>query len=646
MLEAECDKEDFHILGSPDFWSRSEVNFDGTSAKWLDTDFTVNDRVLTYYAVKDLSDPGKFITPSIVQNGGLYLEWFQTETRGEQIIEVVWGGFTYDIFASGIVVVSFDGTEIARGSVTSTIYNEEDLTEDQSGQNVERRLKIRALRSGVIEVVGDAGGFTFSRIDRNFDLTVDDDLLIPAGTATVTLLAGVQRIVSAPVRYASSGTGRSRLGRMVSPPPTGATFLPHTWGKGDTRTLTLQDDTGSSFAANGSRDKFYLHISLSTSNVYRSPEFYWGLMRYEGGVVNTTADESNITNNIARGATMSVEPGIGGVKLRGQLVYNGGLGLNYDQFNHPIRIEVDSKVLWEGITDAVKVEYNTDDNLTRGTFEAGDHGMLLERTINPARLAFDGIQFTTALKTCIYPSGITNTDVTPSTFPVQGNPNGVGDFGYLAEPGQSWKDAAQRLLALYAPNWIHGFRYRDGATQYYAYDPKMLDTTPAITLYPSQESYIAAGEMGTLPDSLKYYSFERSMIEPRASEVVVQGQDSAAKKAIVVLYNGSGGLDDPTTAPDSRPAGWLGYPRRYSREGRELGSVDVCIRAAEFLWNRVGKVRELAEITCPILWDGDDNPLWIGDHIELYGTGTYRIQSFQINFSPVKPVATYTLEAV
>ena len=184
-----------------------------------------------------------------------------------------------------------------------------------------------------------------------------------------------------------------------------------------------------------------------------------------------------------------------------------------------------------------------------------------------------------------------------SSYVIQhaGNPTS-SDFNVLVEPGDRGSEWLDRLHKTYAGNAFHGLTPMGGWSQPQLLAEADMPSTPALTLYDSMATALAAGVSS--PTYLDLFrKVDVQMLKPEANDIYVQGFDARFRRPILVHQLDSANAD-PTVIPALRTAAWRGARVSYTWIDPTLSTLAACTYTMGLLFPRLTVARSLVEFEC------------------------------------------------
>lgn len=562
------------------------------------------------------------------------------------------GRVTVEFYSTGEAVVYKGSTIIAQGNITGSA-----TPDAQSGQFFKALLL--PFRHRELLVYGFKGsGFTALFNDIASDDT--NPTITPSTKFWFEVVSGGTQVQVAPVVFPASGYFFSQKLSFADAPATGATLgsfgnlgwiqsqAPagnktfRVWGHpayvgSQTATVTLYEhDATTTFVANGTRQNARMRVDLTTSNTGFSPFVYGVAMGYRAEMADTNATEEHDATINVTACNLSVPDDPGGVMASLDIRDPEGLEADVFKFrtmaNRPAKLALGTKAILDGYGDPQNYEIIHNPDAARMDYQIRDAWRVLDNHIFRDRVGLDGLNFAEAVEQVVR-LGLGSTthvtlDISTTAYALAPDPMpDSNDFAFLIEAGETAGGVLQRLLRDYAATWVYGFKPTAAGLTFFAKAPADLPSTPALTLYTTRAAAATAGK----PDAVAF-EIRPEVLEPEATEVRVTGFDPRDGRPIQA-FKVRTTLETVTTAPSSRPAGWLGEKRPYGLVLSEIQNTQELARVTELLYDRLTVQRELIEWRSDLLLynapHADEGyPLWRGELVEIDGLGNYRIVSF------------------
>ncbi len=595
---------------------------------------------------------------SYSKNRGFYIAFFSFGEGSNFVqFECGWGatanyllGTAVRFWSGGLVEVYRSGTKVGEGSLTSK--GSSASTQNLASTVVDALLMPSRGRELLIVSRTRSGGFTTPLLD--IDEADTDPTLVPAGNFWWNAPTGAAQIMCAPLRFATSGYATSiDLSFFEAPVPDDVLekFDNETWLGGEqsyrvyghppyvgtqTASVTIRKIDGTSFVPDSSEKKAKLRVDLTSSDSGYSPSIYGIHAAYDIRTDLTDSSESVQIENYITSASFSVTAEPDGVTLDLEIKDPTTLQDDYAAKlltvgNRPLDFSIGSNQILNGrtappvFTDAAVRESQ------RATIEVRDLWKALEQYMFVERFPLDGFNLSKAIRFLVKFCGIDSSlvDVEDTTLQIPITPgNKAGDFNMLIEVGDNPAMWIKRLQQDFAGTWYYGFKPTTSGVGFFSKSPETIGTLPTVTLYETIEDAVDLGGYSE-PDATYHVfrSFRETVLEPEANDVRVTGFDPRSRRPIQA-HKPDSDSQNVKLKPSERPDNWLGDIRRTGLVDPALTTQALVDWACGKVYDRVTPVQYHCEFKAELILDDNGLPLWRGDPIELYGRGTYRIETF------------------
>jgi hypothetical protein len=664
MLAPACVEEAWDTSNSGDFAKLGSGAFTfGTPANW---EVRQDQRGKgPWLSIKDtvVSDTA-ITTGTYGKNRGFCIAWFGYGA-GENfpIVRCGWnstpsatsglsGRVTVEFYSTGKCNVYLGDTIIKTGNVTGSVD-----ADAQSGQFF--KVLLLPFRHRELLVYSFKGN-GFTALFDNIASDAVSPTITPDTNFWFEVVSGGTQVQVAPVVFPSTGYAWTQKLSFAEAPATGATLgsfgnlgwiqsqAPsgnktfRVWGHpayvgNQTATVSLFEyDLTTSFVPNSIRQNVRMKVTLGTDNTGFSPYVYGVATGYRAEMADTNATEEHDATINVTGCNLSVPDDPGGVMASLDIRDPEGLETDVFKFrtmaNRPAKLALGTKAILDGYGDPQNYEIIHNPDAARMDYQIRDAWRVLDNHIFRDRVGLDGLNFAEAVEQVVR-LGLGSTthvtlDISTTAYALAPDPMpDSNDFAFLIEAGETAGGVLQRLLRDYAATWIYGFKPTAAGLTFFANAPADLPSTPALTLYTTRAAATTAGK----PDAVAF-EIRPEVLEPEATEVRVTGVDPRDGRPIQA-FKVRTALETVTTAPSSRPAGWLGEKRPYGLVLSEIQNTQELARVTELLYDRLTVQRELIEWRSDLLLfespHADEGyPLSRGDLVEIDGLGDYRIVSF------------------
>lgn len=481
-------------------------------------------------------------------------------------------------------------------------------------------------------------------------------VITPAEKFWVKNVAGSADVQLFPMKWASSGYLTSDITAFPEPPGASdslETYTNPSWlgGAGQSfriighpsyagtvsASAALRNTTdAAAFTANGTNIQTRIRVTMTGDGNY-SPAIYGAHLAYAG--VNATTNATEQFDDLLRycqNVNLSVGDDDQGQQITFTLRRTNTVEAdvtNLDEItNRPIKLALGSVKLFDGTADPTGLTKPLGDDTIRVLdFEARDYLGILETYIFDHRVPLDGWSWIDAVKFVVGASGwaaadmnITDPGVTISSIP---GPD-ANEFGTVIEPGDTALKWLRQLMEDYAAMWEYGFRPTATKVEFYALSQAAIGTTADVVLYKTiQDAITTGGYSAATAFEWVYSDYTDDANPPEGNIVRVTGYDPRGQRPIQSYKIDSASIT-VTTAPSSRPANWLGVPRRVALASPALNTQDEVDAATNEIYDRVSGSTYYASVTtrCPLMGTAPNQfPLWRSRNVELQGLGVYRV---------------------
>jgi len=610
----------------------------------------------------DSASGGSGVTSaSYTKNQGFYVAFFAYgAASAQEVFRCGWhtsadytDGVGLRFYGDGLVRVYRDGNEVARGNLTGT------SNAGRGDNNQAFEVMLLPGKRRELIVAGIRTGGAFSAVFEDIDEDASDPAITPAGPFWFEVPAGGTQVQIAPLKFPASGTSIAQQNTFHEAPASGETLenMSGTWPTGTNAYLgygdpaygagtqgasaTLVDPDGTTtFTPDGTKRDHRIKVALTTSDQGFTPFVYGFQLAYPAGNdVTDDSEEHDATDAAQRGSiSLSVPDDAAGVSL--DISFWDPTNLASDvadiktQTNRPALIEFDSIVVMDGRTGPPSFDAQWNPKTESLSLSIYDQMRDLDTYVFPEAIPLDGRLLTDVLGFLTQKCGIpaTDIDISTSTFRIPFAPG--KEFGTVIQAGDRPSQWLSQLIDDYAATWYYGFRPKSDGTKtiFYAKSPSDLPSTGTVTLYSTHAAAIAAGKTAAEAYQFVYTSYEEEQIEPEATRVRVTGFEPRTGRPFQAFKVNSA-AEDPTTAPSSRPSGWLGCIRDYALVNAGITSQSAVNAVTDLLYDRLTVSRRMAQIETRFPLQHTSGALmWRGDAVTLDGLGHWRIRAVGVQF--------------
>ena len=541
------------------------------------------------------------------------------------------GGNSPDYFSQALPV----GTTLAGGAQSGQAY----------GYN---RIMLIPCRDRELLVVS-SGGASFCHIFQNLPEGVAGQTITPAAAFWFYFPAPVfAEVRIAPLQYAASGfvCGTPTNWRFAPPSgsPTFDVFEALSDASDQVTPSVITPATNPYSLANPVQIK----LALTAAAAPNWTPFLYGCRGYYDPATATTAASNLELLPYVQAFHLNVSDTIGGT--RASLILNrpsaiesaGGAAIT-TMCHRALSLSDEVGMLLNGVAEPPHwsdsygfspTAYDANQDIQ---LEIRDLWKLCEEYVFSDPIPLDGMKLSDAYRLVASMIGIPSSQVYVSSsadsFTLPFTPVSGGDWGFLCDVGDRGATILDRLHQTYASTWFHGMRPNGTNPPVLSLidptDSSGPPSTPAVTLYPS----VAAAEAAGKTWRQVYRTYRTQILEPEANDISVVGRDPRGGKPIVA-HKADAASAAVDTAVGSRPANWLGFPRKYSWVDPAITTMAAAQYALGLLYDRLTRVRELVEFECEYL-----PGVWRGDLVELFrpdaSVVTVRIKTFSGSFEHV-----------
>lgn len=503
-----------------------------------------------------------------------------------------------------------------------------------SGQRVD--VALIPCRGRELLVLSNQGG-GFNYLFDDIDAGDANPTITQAGRFWWYVPEGQAQVQMAPMKFATTGYLLSPAQQLRYAPFTGATaaVTPYfgTAGYGAVNVAgSVMDSGGASvFVPNGTADTVRLRLNLSGDGA-ASPWVYGGAFSYAGSVAMTAGSAVNITSYVrgdSEAPRISVPESPNDVRLtltiRSPLTMEGTVpGATYIA-NRPVRATIGGQAFFTGRNEAPRYTESISDEARRMILECRDWVEGLDKYLIQEPTPFDGVNLGTAISQLVSYAGFGTAyqDIDYPDFELPKVPNASqGEYAVLPEPGDSAWKWIEQLVEDYAATYYYGFKPTTSGPKFFFKGTASLGTVAGGTLY---STTALGGQFGV------YRSYDEAVLAPEANAIWVMGQNPRTKLPIIAHYADLTSKD-PTLAPASRPANWLGEERRYALRNPQITDEATATYAVGILRDRLTRARYISTWKSELLVKSSGVPAWRGDVWKLDGRGRFRIIAFDGDF--------------
>lgn len=202
-------------------------------------------------------------------------------------------------------------------------------------------------------------------------------------------------------------------------------------------------------------------------------------------------------------------------------------------------------------------------------------------------------------------------------------------WAWKPQAGDSVGQWLKKIWETFAPNWFMGF-YPTATTApgsdansivgtwgFQFRSPSTMSTSPTATIYLASEGDTLTPYTPGSGQRIPCLRFVEETLPAEATRITIWGYDPASKTLLRGAWSNTT-LENPATAPTSRPAGWVGYVAPYVATLPRLRTAASVAAARDALSTTLGVEQKLADWTCPLLFRSDTGVmLYKGDVVEI-----------------------------
>ncbi len=426
--------------------------------------------------------------------------------------------------------------------------------------------------------------------------------ITPAGRAWFYVPEGKLSVSLSDIRY---GTGTSNLYTEIDylraePSGTVAWQSSIYWDRpfsGDvatsvTATVVDPDNPTSPYPSSGGPDR--ARILLQLTGGYNTTPFVYAAYSRLAPTTQTIADDTFIlSGNVdGGGAIDTTDDTLTGFDLTVGEQPDGVSGtlqikdssdqLRFGQSGHSLRLLVSNianpssfgayKSLIRGITGPPKkaeAQRGDSASIRRVTIPFKDEWELLDRAIfEEDSYPYDGWLLHQAVGDLLTLAGIptTDRDIQTTTLRIDYvRPTTDTPWAWKPQAGDSVGQWLKKLWEQFAPTWYMGFVPLAGVGSsvkkwgFQFRSPSTMTTTPSAYVWMAQGSADLTTFAPSTGQRIPCYGFSEETLPVEATRISIYGYDPAAKTILRSQWSDAT-LEDATTLPADRPAGWVGMP--------------------------------------------------------------------------------------
>ena len=643
--------------------SKSSFTF-ANSSKWSDSSRDFNGD--TWLTADDCSSEWALTTSTWAKNRPWYIAYYAFNTGSDYFTDLEFGwnstasgaaGPSCRVYSNGKIEVWKDGSLLGSGSIAGKA--QESKGPDQTGANTSGAwvtLLVIPFRKREILFYSPSTGGGFTWVFEDITEDDPDPTITPSTKFWFMRSSGAANVQVAPITFATSGYACSDDQSYAYPPETGrvadtATVFKDAPGYGTSAATAsvVKPDGSTAFTANGVDIEALVKLSLTGDGT--CTQFVYGAVCGYGPTFDDTDDSEQAVIPIiaadgdacATQLSLSVTERAGDARFSMTLRNPSGSGVaGIDSItNRPVLVQVGTQTLMDGRNDPPSKTYSSNAELDALRFEIRDQWVALESYRFQESVPLDNIGLKDAITWILATVGVDPTliDIEDPSFTIPSvSGRCAGEWGTCIKAGDTAAEWIERLFESYAGNWFYDFVPTATGIKFVAKSPASLSETPDLELFGEwQDAYdwfIANGYSATesrqFAPTLVISQFTTKTIKPECNEVRVTGHEPRIDKPIQAYKRDYDSID-PTLAPSSRPANWIGELWRYALVEPSLTTQDACNRCVELLFGRLTTVRNMAEWDGRMLFKPDGSPIWKGDCIEHTGI-KYRVTALSVEF--------------
>lgn len=603
-------------------------DFTLTSASWVEGDESAS-AFGDWYLQLVGANQAVITTATQPANQPMFVRWFVYGTGTDDLTQMECGfnaatngssGLSFRISPTGRIEVYKDG--VFRDVVTASGSR-------APGQLANRFfgvLIIPGYRRNCVLLITTEGGVAIVEFDEIDPEGVD--VLQPATKFWWFVPAGAAKVQCAKVQYPSSGYVASVPVLLAAQPTAAQVPAENVWiGDLNGGTLTTSavkvDDVATTYTT-GTKCR----VKVALTGGAASPFLYGAFVEWPRVVANTAGPATELLPQIVE-ASLHVPESPANVTLDLSLLNpdaTGAAQLAVTQFR-PLEVLLDGLQVFIGVGEQpnqAPTDWNEEADAL--DLEFRDEWALLEQYVYRDGKPFDGLTLKAFVEDVLTDAGwpLSKILVEDDPFLIPSLPGARGRFNCAAAKGESAARVLINGLEAYAPHWIYGFRPSTAGRIFKAGSPDWHGTTPLVTLYPKIS--LAPGSSLVERRAGIFRNWRQEPLPIEATYVSILGRDLRTDDPIRLLKRDPA-AEDPSLAPNLRPANWCGMPIPLGIRNDRITSIAVGERCMDLVFPRVTAANFVAEWSAEFIRDPDGVPLWRGDVLELDGKGIYRILS-------------------
>jgi hypothetical protein len=601
-----------------------KANWTLTDADWEEVEHGFSEN--WFLLSKNGTTEGVTTTTSWTANRGFYLRFmvFPTATVQDQIVRVIFGQYTLDIWRDGWTQLSLTSGMVFKdqayivGGYDRNYQHAQDMA---NGQMV--NLIILPYRRNQIAFWSSLnGGWAYT------DPTLSTDTLgtiTDAGPVSLQFPSSKAFFQLMPLTYPATGTVGIMKALPFVPDGTGVSVVSHD-SPSDSQ-FTAEVD---SITATGSLVEVNHTLTFASDNTGVITPMLYGLRwRWPSSGDNVSADSTQILKWKAESMRVSIPTERDARTLDWVVEDEQYISLLDGKSNRSVLLKDGDDEIFLGLTEMPELF----DPLAP---ELHCHARDLWKRFEHARFrttwSADGMDHTDVIKKCAKLAGLPDdrlflyVEDPAYTMPVGGR----GDK--QAWEFEAGKTAAEVMNAIADhTGWVLNVQPENGKIKLLYAPMESFSTEPVKTLYPSRENGLR-----DISDTYWREGFRQAYIEPEATHIRFIGL-SEDEELIVAEYTDVD-AENPDLQEFERPENWVGERRYCAEQNYSWMTQEAVNHALDIAVNRKKYTsrRKLVEFTSEF-----DNAIWPGYVVRLVGIGDVRIWSYEAGHDYLNSLSYY-----